>query len=64
MNAQDHNKNLKVQKDQGVVLKGVFAICEVKNNLIYLKNNKDISGNEISFQLSKAIKIGTENLTF
>ena len=64
MNAQDHNKNLKVQKAQGVVLKGVFTICEVKNNLIDLKNNKDISGNEISFQLSKVIKIGTENLTF
>ena len=64
MNAQDHNKNLKVQKAQGVVLKGVFAICEVKNNLIDLKNNKDISGKEISFQLSKVIKIGTESLTF
>ena len=39
MNAQDHNKDLKVQKVQGTVLKGAFAICEVTNNLINLKNN-------------------------
>ena len=33
MNAQDRNKDLKVQKVQGAVLKGAFAICEVTNNL-------------------------------
>ena len=42
MNSQGRNKNLKVQKTQGVVLKGAFAICEVTNTLINLKNNKDI----------------------
>ena len=29
MNAQDRNKDLKVKKVQGAVLKGAFAICEV-----------------------------------
>ena len=28
-NAEDRNKDLKVQKVQGAVLKGAFAICEV-----------------------------------
>ena len=51
MNAQDRNKDLKVQKIQGTVLKGTFAICEVTNNLINLKNNKDISGKELRLQL-------------
>ena len=51
MNAQDRNKDLKVQKVQGTVLKGAFAICEVINNLINLKNNKDISGKELRLQL-------------
>ena len=45
MNAQDRNKDMKVQNAQGAVLRGAFAICEVTNNLINLKNNKDISGN-------------------
>ena len=47
MNSQGRNKNLKVQKTQGVVLKGAFAICEVTNTLINLKNSKDISGKEL-----------------
>ena len=64
MNAQDRNKDLKVQKVQGAVLKGAFAICEVTNTLINLKNNKDISGKELRLQLSNVIKIYTENLTF
>ena len=42
MNAQDCNKDLKVQKVQEAVLKGVFIIWEITNNLIDLKNNKDI----------------------
>ena len=37
MNAQDRNKDLKVQKVQGGVLKGAFAICGVTNKLINLK---------------------------
>ena len=42
MNAQDCNRDLKVQKVQEAVLKGVFIIWEITNNLIDLKNNKDI----------------------
>ena len=64
MNAQDRDKDLKVQKVQGAVLKGAFAICEVTNNLINLKNNKDISCKELRLQLSNVIKICTESLTF
>ena len=64
MNAEDRNKDMKVQKFQGVVLKEAFAICEVTNNLINLKNNKDISGKELRLQLSNIIKICTESLTF
>ena len=64
MNAQDPNKDLKEQKLQGSVLKGAFAICEVTNNLINLRNNKDISGEQLSLQLSNVIKICTESLTF
>ena len=44
MNARDCNKDLKVQKVQGAVFKGAFAIFEVTNNLTNLKNNKKISG--------------------
>ena len=62
MNTQDRNKDLKVQKVQGEVLKGASAICEVTNALINLKNNKDILGNELRFQLSNMIKICTESL--
>ena len=62
MNAQDRNKDLKVQKVLGAVLKGTFAICEVTNTLI--KINKDISGKELRIQLSNVIKICTESLTF
>ena len=64
MNAQHRNKDLKVQKVQGTFLKGAFAICEVTNTLINLKNNKDISGKELGLQLSNVIKICTESLTF
>ena len=64
MNAQDRNKDLKVQKVQGAVLKGAFAIFEVTNTLINLKNNKDISGKELRLQLSNVIKICIESLTF
>ena len=42
MNAQDCNKNLKVPIVQGAVVKGAFAICEVTNTLINLKNTKYI----------------------
>ena len=58
MNAQDRNKDLKVQKVQGA-----FAICEVTNNLINLKYKKDISGKELKLQLSNIIKICTKSLT-
>ena len=64
INAQDHNKDLKVQKVQGVVLKGAFTICEVTNTLINLKNNKEISGKELRLQVSNVIKICIESLTF
>ena len=64
MNVQDRNKDLKVQKVQGPVLKGAFAICEVTNNLINPKNNKDTSGKELRLQLSNVIKISTESVTF
>ena len=64
MNAQDRNKDLKVQNVQGEVLKGASAICEVTNNLINLKNNKDISGKNLRLQLFNVIKICTESLTF
>ena len=60
MNAQDCNKDLKVQKVQEAILKGAFAICEITNNLI---NNKDISGEELRLQFS-VIKICSESLTF
>ena len=33
INAQDRNKDLKVRKVQGAVIKGAFAICEVTNKL-------------------------------
>ena len=52
-----------MQKVQGAVLKGAFAICQVMNNLINLKNKKDISGKELKLQLSNIIKICTESLT-
>ena len=64
MNAQDRNKDLKVQKVQRTVLKGAFSICEVTNTLLNLKNNKDISGKKLRLQLSNVIKICTERLTF
>ena len=47
MNAQDRSKGLKMQNVQEAVLKGAFAICEVTNTLINLKNSKDISGKEL-----------------
>ena len=37
MNAQGRNEHLKVQKVQGTVLKGVFAMSDVTNNQINLK---------------------------
>ena len=61
MNVQDSYKDLKVQ---GTVLKGAFAIWEVKNNLRNLKNNNDISGKELRLQLSNVIKKCTESLSF
>ena len=64
MNAQDHNKDLKVQKVWGSILKRALTICEVPNNLINLKNNKDILDKELGLQLFNAIKICTESLTF
>ena len=64
MNTQNRKKDLKVQKIQGAVLKVAFAIFEVTNDLINLKNNKDISGKELRLQLSNVIKICTERLTF
>ena len=51
MNAQDCNKDLKMQKVKGAVLKGAFAICEVTNK-------------ELRLQLSSIIEICTESLTF
>ena len=52
MNAQDRNKDLKVQEVQGVVLKGAFAICEVMNTLINLKHNKDTSDKDFNYLIS------------
>ena len=63
MNAQDR-KDLKVKKVQWAFLKVEFAICEVTNNQINLRNNKDISSKELRPQLSNVIKICTECLTF
>ena len=42
INAQDCNKNPKMQKILGAVLKGAFAICKVTNNPINHENNTDI----------------------
>ena len=64
MNAQDRNKDLKEQKVQGAVPKRAFAIWELTNYQINLKNNKDTSGKELWLQLSNVIKICTERLTF
>ena len=47
LNAQDHNNDLKVQKVKGPILKGAFSICKVANDLINLKNNKNISLKEL-----------------
>ena len=48
MNAQNGNKDLKVQKVRGTVLSGAFAICEVvANTLKNLKSKMDISGKEL-----------------
>ena len=63
MNAQYLN-DLGMQKVQGTVLKASFAIYEVENNLINLKNNKDIPIKKLTFQLSNSIKICIESLTF
>ena len=57
-------KCLKVQKVQGAFVKEVFGSCEIVNNLINLKDNRDNSGNEITLQLSNASKICTEIFTF
>ena len=64
MNAQDRNKDLKVQNVQGAVLSGAFPICEVINTLINIKNSKDIPGKVLRLQLSNVIKICTDSLTF
>ena len=64
MNDQDRNKEPKVEKVQEAVLKGAFAICEVTNNLINLKRNRDILGKNLRLQLSNVINICTESLTF
>ena len=39
-------------------------MCEVTNNLLNLRHNKNISGKELSLQLSNVIKICPESLTF
>ena len=64
MNAQDRNNDLKVQKVHGEILKGATAICEVTNNLINLKTNKDISDKGLRLKLFNITKICTESLTF
>ena len=64
MNAQDRNNDLKVQKVHGEILKGATAICEVTNNLINLKTNKDISDKGLRLKLFNVTKICTESLTF
>ena len=45
-------------------LKEAFPICEVTNNLINLKNKKDILRKELRLQLSNVINICTESFTF
>ena len=55
MNAQDRNEDLKVQKVQGGSSQRSIFHCEVTNNVINLKNNKDMSGKEIRLQLSNVI---------
>ena len=64
MNTQVRNKDLKVQKVWGVVLKGALAIFKVTKNLINLKNNKGIPGIEVRGRLSNVIKVCTESLAF
>ena len=64
MNAQDRNPESAKSPGGGSQRSISFAICEVTNILINLKNNKDISGKELRLQLSNVIKIYTENLTF
>ena len=64
MNSRDRFRNLKVKKIQWAVLKGAFALCEVSNILIDLKNNKDISNRDLRLQLSDLIKTCTESLVF
>ena len=46
MNVQDINEGLNVQKVQETAFNGAFAIWEVTNGLINLKNN-GISGKEL-----------------
>ena len=61
MNVRDRNRDLKMQKTQGTILKGAFAICEVADTLRNLKNNKDFSSKELRLQFFNVIKICTES---
>ena len=64
MNAEGRKKDQRVQKVQGEVVKGRFAICEVTNNLMNLRNDKDISGKQLRLQLFNVIEICTDSPTF
>ena len=57
-------KTWKYKKSKGQFFKGYFEIYEVKNTLINLKNNKDISRKEVKLQLSNVIEICTDSLIF
>ena len=64
MIAQGCNKVLNVQNVQGAALKGAFAIYNFSNNVICLRNNKDISCKELKFKVSNFIKICTKSPAF
>ena len=64
MIAQGCNKVLNVQNVQWAALKGAFAIYNFSNNVICLRNNKDISCKELKFKVSNFIKICTKSPAF
>ena len=64
MNAQGCNKVLNVQNVHGAALKRTFAICNFSNNVVCLRNNKDISRKELKFKVSNFIKICTKSPAF
>ena len=64
MSERDRNKDLKIQKIQGAVLKEVFVITEVNNKEGDLKNDKQVSDKKLRIDISSLIKTCTESLIF